>query len=354
MDLLLDGGGERSGLGRRGFLGAATAWPALAAAGVSPGRARAETALATDPSNDTPSLVVAGPALSEAAAWARSLRPALSGALLPAGLLRLRFWGGRDGVTGLNQFEARVLPGGQDALIYPGSAFMAWLIGDSRVVFDGGHLLPLLARVGPGVLMLRGALHGRRAPIRVSVTADQALAGFLGLDLLQVAAEPVAAPAAEAVFGHAVDAVFLHGADVRQRSQVLVEAGLSPAFAVGSRNDQGVLRRDPDFSAVPTLPELLGGRARAHLGAMWSAVAAASVLDVALALPSLSSAAAVARWRRACDVAEAEDQAGDASRGLRVLSGVQAADAAAAMQPDGAAQVELRRWAASRLQTLPG
>ncbi len=351
---MLDGGGERAALRRRALLGAAAAWPAFGAAGVFAGGARAETALATDPSNDTPALVVAGPASSEAADWARSLRPALSGALLHAGRLRLRFWGGRDGVTGLNQFEARVLPGGQDALIYPGSACMAWLMGDSRVAFDSGQLLPLLARVSPGVLMLRGSLHGRRAPVRVSVTADQALAGFLGLDLLQVAAEPVAAPAAEAVFAHAVDAVFLHGPDVQQRCQVLVEAGLAPVFAVGSGNDRGGVRRDPDFSTVPTLPELLGSRARAHLAGMWSAVAAASVLDAALALPSLSSAAAVARWRRACDVAEADDEASDANRGLRVLSGAQAADAAAAMQPDGAAQVELRRWAASRLRMPPG
>jgi hypothetical protein len=53
-------------------------------------------------------------------------------------------------------------------------------------------------------------------------------------------------------------------------------------------------------------------------------------------------------------VAEADDEASDANRGLRVLSGAQAADAAAAMQPDGAAQVELRRWAASRLRMPPG
>jgi hypothetical protein len=319
-----------------------------------------------DATADAPSLVVAGPAAGEAADWARLLLPAFDRGLMEGGpdgpgRIRVRFWGGQDGVTGLNQFEARVPPGGQDALVFPGSALMAWLIGDPRVAFDGSRLWPLLTRVSPGVLMLRGALRARRGPVRLAMApwSEQALAGFLGLDLLQVATEPVAAPGMEAALQQSVDAVFLHGADVPARCRALVQGGLAPLFAVGSVSAAGVACRDPAFADVPTLPELLAGSGGAGQPvssppfwspAVWSAVAAASVMDLALALPALSSGACVTRWRHAATAAAAETQTLEAGRGMRLLTDGQAAAAAAAVQIDAPSQIALRRWAATRLR----
>lgn len=296
---------------------------------------------------ESPSLVIAGPPVSEAADWGRSLVPALS-----ARPMRVLYWGGQDGVTGLNQFEARIFPGGQDALVFPGSALMAWLVGDPRVAFDGSRLLPLLARVSPGVLMLRGALHARRGPVRLAMPPSSApsLAGFLGLDLLKVAAEPVAAPAMEAAVQHAVDAVFLHGADVPARSSSLAQAGFQPVFAVGCLTAQGVSCRDPAFADVPTLPELLAGAGAGPMAAVWPAVASASVLDLALALPALSTGAGVALWRHAAAAAAAADENRATAHDLRLLEDSQAAAAVAAVQMDAAGQIALRRWVATRLR----
>jgi hypothetical protein len=310
-----------------------------------------------DATADAPSLVVAGPAAGEAADWARLLLPAFDQGLMAGGpggpgRMRVRFWGGQDGVTGLNQFEARVPPGGQDALVFPGSALMAWLIGDPRVAFDGSRLWPLLARVSPGVLMLRGALRARRGPVRLAMApwSEQALAGFLGLDLLRVATEPVAAPGMEAALQQSVDAVFLHGADVPARCRALVEGGLTPLFAVGSVSPAGMPCRDPAFADVPTLPELLASSGGMNSPAIWSAVAAASVMDLALALPALSSGACVTRWRHAATAAAAETQTLEAGRGMRLLTDGQAAAAVAAVSIDGPSQIALRRWAATRLR----
>lgn len=306
------------------------------------------------PQADAPSLVVAGPAAGEAADWARLLLPTLDRGLMAAGpgRMQVRFWGGQDGVTGLNQFEARVLPGGQDALVFPGSALMAWLIGDPRVAFDGSRLWPLLARVSPGVLMLRGALRARRGPVRLAMSpwSEQALAGFLGLDLLQVATEPVAAPGMEAALQQSVDAVFLHGADVPARCRALSESGLAPVFAVGSMSAAGMPSRDPAFADIPTLPELLAGSGGIMCPAVWSAVAAASVIDLALALPALSSGACVTRWRHAAAAAAADSRTLEAGRGMRLLTDSQAAAAAAAVQIDAPSQILLRRWVATRLR----
>jgi len=335
---------------RRVLAAAASAWLAPLC------QANARRTIATLTAGDGPSLVVAGPAASEAAEWTRSLLPALSSArgtddLTGMGAMRVRYWGGHDGVTGLNQFEARIFPGGQDALVFPGSALMAWLVGDPRVAFDTGRLLPLLARVSPGVLMLRGRLRARQSPVRLAMApgSGPALAGFLGLDLLQVDAEPVAAPGVEAAMQHSVDAVFLHGADVPARSKALSEAGLTPLFTVGSLTAQGVACRDPAFSEVPTLPELLAGSTAGRPPTAWSAVASASVLDLALALPALSTGAGVARWRHTVAAAAAADRSQESSRGLRLLNDTQAAAAFTRVQIDTQGQMELRRWVATRL-----
>ena len=346
-------------LSRRAMMGAAFA--SLTAGPWRPAMGEIRPAIQSsmaDGGSPTPSLIAAGPPRSEAADFARLLLAPLDSSLSSeagagSGRLTLRFWGGQDGVTGLNQFQARVLPGDQGALIYPGSALMASLIGDPRAAVDGAPLLPMLARVGPGLLMLRGPLRARKGPVRVAVShlAEPSLAGVLGLDLLQVSAEPVAAPGIDAAFQHAVDAVFLHGADVPARSMALSAAGLSPVFAVGC---QEAPWRDPSFAGVPSLPELLGHSAGATLAPtmsrVWNAVSAASVLDTALAVPALTPSAALARWRNACIAAAATLGTREAARGLELLTGDPAVSAASPIQIDPAGQIALRRWAITRLR----
>ncbi len=359
MDDGCERAGRLAGLSRRTLLGASVASVVAGTGQTAQGRSPTQAAIMDG--GGPPSLIVAGPKRSEAAAWARLLLAPLASALASgpgaaSGHLSLRFWGGQDGVTGLNQFQARVLPGDQGALIYPGSALMAGLIGDPRVTIDGAQMLPLLARVAPGLLMLRGPLRARRGPVRVAVAQldEPSLAGVLGLDLLQVAAEPVAAPGMEAALQRDVDAVFLHGADVPARGRALSAAGLSPVFSVGS---QEAPWHDPSFAGVPTLPELLGNMAGASLAPtmsrVWRAVAAASVVDAALALPALTPASVVSRWRGACAAAASALAAEEASKGLRLLTADQAALAAASAQIDPAGQIALRRWAATRLRA-PG
>ena len=74
------------------------------------------------------------------------------------GALALRNVGGIDGVTGANQFDARVEPDGATALLVPGTAAMCWLTGEARARFDFSRWIPLWAGMGSAVLVSRGPL----------------------------------------------------------------------------------------------------------------------------------------------------------------------------------------------------
>ncbi len=85
----------------------------------------------------------------------RVAAPGLGRALPPGTAVRKDVVGGVDGVTAANQFEARTVPDGGTALLLPGSAAMAWLVGDPRARFDAGHWVPALAGVTPGLVVSR-------------------------------------------------------------------------------------------------------------------------------------------------------------------------------------------------------
>jgi hypothetical protein len=346
---------DRGPVPRRALMLAAVAATALPWRG-----ARAETALVGP--EDDPTLVVAGPADSEAAAWARLLLPMLSSGLMAGTILDLRFIGAKDGVTGANHFDARAMPDGSQALLFAGSLALPWMAGDSRVRFDMGHLMPLIGLAGPGVVMLRGGLGARRGrePVRLlcGTAPEPSQTALMALDLLKIptiAVPPTADPAG-AVGAGAADAVFLSAGDVPSRARALTEAGLRPAFTTCLFPCEAATPVADLLHGVPHFLSVLPPAQRADpLVAAWRAMAAASALDMVLALPRLSDAASVARWRHACRDALASDEVSGEieSRSVRLLSDTETAEAMEAMQADAAAQFALRHWMAERLHWRP-
>lgn len=308
---------------------------------------------------DAPSILVAGPAESEAGAWARLLRAPLAAALMVPGQLQLDFVGGRDGVTGANQFEISQNDG-DDALMLPGRAPLADLAGDSRVRFQICDKIAVLAAVGPGLLMLRGGLGRARngAPVRVACAEalEPALTGLLGLHLLGIDSRPTAASQGCVAAAQAgkIDAVFLTGAALPAMQATLSDAGFSPAFAAGHKF-QPATQRDHALYGVPPLPALLSASAAASpLAEAWRAVAAASTLHLALALPPLSGPW-VTSWRHAAALTLAMPavQAYAQSRALWLLNGNDAGVALAATRAEPMVQLAFRRWLGTQLKWQP-
>jgi len=334
---------------------------AVAASATALGGAGAETAL-VGPEGD-PAVIVAGPDDSETAAWARMLLPSLAAGMMGGPPLKLRYAGGRDGVTGANQFDARAMANGSQALLFPGCAAIAWMAGDSRAQFDIGHFLPLLALASTDVVMLRGGLNvpNRARPVRLpcGFEPQPAHTALMALDLLEIDAVPV--PAAPdplaAVRQGTADAVFVRGCDVPNQVRALTEAGLMPAFTAGMPVSRDAAPAGDALYGVPHLLSLLAPAQRSGDSRVtaWRAVAAASALDLVLALPRLSTASSVARWRRACSAGLANLAIGRqiVSRSLLLLSDQETATAMRLMRADVPAQLTLRRWLADRLNWRP-
>lgn len=323
---------------------------------------------AADPFPDGPTLLVAGPANSPADQWASLMLPDLS-RVLPAGpRLHKSFSGGSDGVTGANQFDARTEPDGSTALVVPGTAAMAWLVGDTRTHFDIGQWVPLLAVMTHGVVccrLPRAALApGRPVRIAASSAAGPELPAILAMYLMGLEVMPVygittADEAHDALRQGRVDAVFLQGRTAPDQSAVATVAGASPLFSLGMLNDAGGVARDPVFPATPTMTEMYaqvrGGQPSGTLFNAWRATAVAAQLDSAAVLPQLTPAALVAQWRRGCDqcVASVTMQAAAAGLSARPMATPGAATVFATLAPDASALLELRRWLAVRLNWRP-
>jgi len=269
-------------------------------------------------------------------------------------------------VTAANQFEARIAPDGSTALLLPGSAAMAWLVGDPRARFDAAHWVPALAGVTPSLLASRvsaGRILGG-APLRLAAAgpAGPDLPAMLALDLLGANWQPVFglsdAAAQIALAQGSVDAVCLHGRRVQDMSYALRAAGAPPVFTFGAVDEAGQPQRDPAFIDVPDAMELMpaGAPASDHLRAAWRATIAAGQLEVALVLPQLTPAAMVALWRRACAqaVGSAPVQAQAVSLGVRALPVPAATASTAAVMTDAASLLALRHWLATRLDFRPG
>jgi hypothetical protein len=264
-------------------------------------------------------------------------------------------------VTGVNQFDARVMPDGTNVVLFPGSVGLALLANDSRVRFDAAHFLPLLACAGRGVVMLRGGLGARRtSPVRVACQAglDPGAAALLAFDLLGLPALPVAAGAdvLQAVHGGAADAVFVSSETPSVQIQALLQAGLAPALSAGLPGGAGDAAGHA--ALAPHLLALLpADRVRADpLVAGWTALAAASVTGMVLAVPRLSPAGAIARWQAACGATGSDPGVTEAvqARGAQWLTGLAAGRTMAAMVAPDAAQTALRGWLAMRLNWQPG
>ena len=340
----------------------------IASAGAAlPTAALPRAALAASiPFPDGATLLVGGPGGGTADSWAEWLAPGLGRALPPGTALRKDVVGGADGVTAANVFEARIVPDGSTALLLPGSAAMAWLVGDPRARFNTGQWIPALAGITPGLVMSRvpaqAILHG--APLRLAASAPDGadLPAMLALDLLDAAWSPVFglsdSTAATALAQGQVDAVCLRGRRVPELAPALAASGAQPLCSFGVVDDAGHRLRDPAFPDVPTVSELLaahgGGRGEPALRRAWSATAAASDLDVAMVLPQLAPAAIVALWRRATQVAcSGAVQAQASALGVRPLCALDANASTAAVVADAPAQLALRGWMAKRLDYRP-
>lgn len=338
-------------LPRRAVLGAIGS---AVLAGAVPGRA------AADPQPRFPdgvTLLVAGPEDGRLDRWAAALAAALPQVLPEAGAVRQQNSGGADGVTGANQFDARATPDGGTALILPGAAATAWLVGDPRAQFAIGHWLPMLAGLAPVVIAgrpeLAGFARGTRLRLAASGPTGPELPALLGLDLLDLDVMPVfgldAAAARAAYAEGAVDAIVLRGPEP-------VETGAVPLLSMGSVDETGSLGRDPARPDLPALPDLYATRHVADpLYAAWAAVATAGALDAALVLPHLTPTTLVALWRHAASQAVVLAPLRDAASGLsaRLVAGPEAAAAVAPLAADVPVQLELRRWLASRYKWHP-
>ena len=310
--------------------------PAMATGGPS-----AVVALATPIHDAGPALNVAGPRDGELAAWARRLAPSLAGGLMQGGRLDLRYGGGIDGVTGANQFDARAVPDGREALLFPGSVALDWLAGLRPVRFDPAHVLPLLAMLGSGVLMVRGTLpaQGAGTPLRLAGAAaqDGMLVALLGLDLLGI-------PAIRVRQESEANAIFLYGPQAASRAPSLVASGYAAALSTGG---------GAGFAQAPFfLASLSDARLRRDpLVTAWRALAGATDLCAALVLPRLCPAAAVGSWRRAAAGGLADDGLAEEARrqALHLVAGADATEALAPMRLAAGPRLALRRWMSDRL-----
>ena len=340
----------RTRLGRRSAIGLAAAALVAAAPAIPDGAA----------------LLVAGPDGGLVDQWAEWLEPSLRRVLAPDTGLRRDVVGGLDGVTAANQFEARIQPDGSTGLLLPGSAAMAWLVGDPRARFDAARWVPALAGVTPSLLASRisvGRILGG-APVRLAASgpAGADLPAMLALDLLGANWHPVfglsETTAQTALAQGSVDAVCLHGRRVLDMSYALRASGAPPIFTFSTADEGGQPQRDPAFIDVPDAMELMkaGAPADEHLRAAWRATIAAGQLEVALVLPQLTPAAMVALWRRACAQAVGSPplQAQAVSLGVRPLPVPAATVSTAAVTTDGPSLLALRHWLATRLDYRPG
>lgn len=314
------------------------------------------------PSLTNPAMMVAGPADTATARWAGLLVGPLAQALHPGGAVAVSSIGGRDGVTGANAFEALTNPDGSTALLVPGAAAVAWLVGDPRVHFDAGRWVPALTSFGSAVLVGRSPSHPARLRVAASTPSGLELPALLGLSLLGVTPMPVfglADPddARAALFDGRVDAIVLTGGDVPERMAALSRQGLRPIFSlgVGAR----ATMRDPALAEVSTLPELyearLGRKPAGVLFDAWMATAAASRLDAALVLQPLTPPSLVAQWRGACTRAIADPALAIAARTaqLRPLPAPECVKALSVIVADETTLLALRRWIASRTDWRP-
>lgn len=317
---------------------------------------------------DGANILVAGPDGGRLGDWGAAVALSLDGALPPGTRVATTCTGGIDGVTGANQFEARVAPDGATVLLVPGAAALDWLVGDTRAHFDAEHWVPIMAGITPAVVVMHPdaapLTNGRPIRLAASGPVGPQLPAILGLDLLgaQVApvfglVEPEAARAAF-VAGKA-DAVLAWGQNAPRQVTALQDAGGKALFTFGALDTNSQPQRDPAFPDVPTLVEVFvtqhGSKPAGVRYDAWRATAAATQLEFGLVLPRLTSAAMVALWRRAASQAASQPAVQHLADtyAVRPLDGVAAAAAMTGIAADAATLLELRGWLATRFNWRP-
>jgi hypothetical protein len=347
------------GLGALLAIGAAA--PGLAIGAAAPGHA----STTPDRFPDGSTLLVGGPADGMLSGWGARLAAALLDGQPAGAVLHRHAAGGADGVTAANQFEARVVPDGQTALLAPGAAALAWLAGDPRAHYDVAKWLPIMAGVTPGMVCGREAAItlpvGARLRVAAGTVAGPELPALLAAELLGLAPVPVLgmqdpAAARRALAEGRADVVFVRGPDSAAELAALREIGVAPLFGMGCADEAGVNRRDPLMPDLPTLSEtavsLRGRPPSGPLHTAWQACAGAADLEFALVLPVLAPAAMVSLWRKAARRLAAAPHLQAASERLLAAPGANAVLAAVAA--DAPVLLALRHWMTARLGWRPG
>ncbi len=325
--------------------------------------ARAATAMAAVPFPNGAAVLVAGTPDGPLDHWAGALVPALAHALPPGTRVSRQNAIGNDGVTGANQFTALAVPDGATALLVPGAAATAWLVGDPRAHFDMASWIPALNALAPAVIVGTvplSALAPDQGPrIAASGPTGPDLPALLALDLLGTnftAVFGLGEPdrAREALRDGAVDLIFLHGEDVPERARALADVGAVPLFSFGAVNAAGQQTRDPLMPEVPSLEEasvsLLGHPPRGKLLGAWKAAAAATTLDYALVLPALTPPDIVGLWRSmsATMAASPAVHALAEATSVRIETTPNVNSGTIAIAASSATLLTLRGWLASR------
>lgn len=295
----------------------------------------------------TPSLLVAGPAGSSVDRWSQLISGPLGAALQgQAGAsLASENVGGADGVTGVNQYQARTAPDGATALLMPGAALMAWLVGDTRVRFDVGTWAPLWGATTGSIVATRAPLvTGRAIRIAMPDLGGPGLEAVLALELMGLEPIPVTGSGREEV-----DAIYLHGPAAHE---TLAGTGFTPAFSLTGRPG-----RDPAFLNLPQAAELFTPALAANLEAVavFEGASAAASVNVAMVLPAVAPATVLAWWRHGCaqmDDAPAVRAAAVVAK-VRQDEGGQIATQLSCVALDMPAMLSLRRRLADRYHWRP-
>lgn len=310
-------------------------------------------------------LLVAGPDGGRLDALSRLIAPPIARSLPTGTALNRTLTGGADGVTGANQFDARVAPDGLTVLMVPGAAALAWLSGDPRAQFDAARWVPVMAATTPGVLVGRDPpvrlARGTRLRIAAASPTGPEMPALLAVDLCGAVAVPVfgladQASAHEALAQGGVDAVFVRGSDALEELAALASLHARPLFGFGVPAAEG-MTRDP---LLPDVPDLVEFATRLHgvpphgpLFAAWQAAAAATRLEFALVLPQLTPAAMVALWRRAGAQTAGTPEVQRVSPSMRTVATPAANDSVSVIAARPTALLELRRWLAVRFNWRP-
>ena len=311
-------------------------------------------------------LLVGGPAGGKLAHWANLLCPLLGPALAAGGILNWITVGAADGVTAANQFETQVSPDGTTAMLLPGSAAIAQLVGDPRARFDPAAWVAGLAGVSSTLIVGRVPLAEMAggAPLRVlaSDPTGSDLPTLLGLSLLGYDVKPVNPvtsidDASIAAMRGDIDVATISNAGSGDLTH-WQQSGLAPLFTLGALDDTGTAILDPTFPALPSLENLLiakGVDGTKPLPTAWRALAVAKQLALGLVLPQLTPADRVAQWSRACadSIASIAIQAIAAAESLRLTTQPTAAAIISSITAPPDAQLELHEWLANRLGWRP-